>query len=74
MRIGQMIKNYRAEHGLSMRAFANLSGISPSYVSKLESDTQNKLSLTLCFNDLNSFHFGNCSPLCHFVWSIKNGR
>lgn len=47
MRIGQMIKNYRVEHGLSMRAFANLSGISPSYVSKLESDTQNKLSLTL---------------------------
>lgn len=47
MRIGQMIKNCRDEHGLSIRAFAHLSGISPSYVSKLESDTQNKLSLTL---------------------------
>ena len=47
MRIGQIIKNYRDDHGLSVRAFAQLCGISPSYVSKLETDVENKLSLTL---------------------------
>ncbi len=47
MRIGQIIKKYREENSLSVRAFAKKSKISPSYVSKLEADTDNKLSLTL---------------------------
>lgn len=47
MRIGQIIKDYRESNNISVRAFAKKSKISPSYVSKLEADVDNKLSLTL---------------------------
>lgn len=37
MKIGDYIKQYREEHGLSARGFASLVGISPQYVVNLES-------------------------------------
>ncbi len=36
MYIGELIKKYREEHGLSMQDFANLSGISKAYIGVLE--------------------------------------
>lgn len=47
MRIGEIVKKYRDEHRLSVRAFADKSGISRSYLSQLENDIENKRSLTL---------------------------
>ncbi|WP_290457656.1 LexA family protein [Faecalibaculum rodentium] len=47
MRIGEIIRQYRTEHGLSLRAFASQSNISPSYVRKLEMDVENKSSITI---------------------------
>ena len=38
MTLGQIIKNYRYEHGYSMEKFAELSGISRAYISLLEKD------------------------------------
>lgn len=37
MKIGEIIKQYRNEHGYSLREFAKLSGVSNSYISMLES-------------------------------------
>lgn len=36
MYIGELIKDYRMKHGLSMQDFANLSGISKAYIGVLE--------------------------------------
>ena len=36
MYIGEIIKEYRDKHGLSMQDFANLSGISKAYIGVLE--------------------------------------
>ena len=36
MTLGDIIKEYRAEHGISMREFSNMSGISKGYLSMLE--------------------------------------
>ena len=37
MKLGDIIKKYREDHGLSLRAFSYLSGVSNSYLSMLES-------------------------------------
>lgn len=37
MKIGEILKTYREEHGYSLREFAKLSGVSNSYLSMLES-------------------------------------
>lgn len=37
MKIGEILRNYREEHGYSLREFAKLSGVSNSYLSMLES-------------------------------------
>lgn len=37
MQLGDIIKKYREDHGLSLRAFSDLSGVSNSYLSMLES-------------------------------------
>ncbi len=37
MKIGEIIKQYRNEHGYSLREFSKLSGVSNSYLSMLES-------------------------------------
>lgn len=42
MTLGQIIKQYREEHDLSMSEFARLSGMSKSYVSALEKDRHPK--------------------------------
>ena len=36
MTLGQKIKSYRKDHGLSMQAFADLSGFSRAYIGQLE--------------------------------------
>lgn len=36
--LGTVIKNYRKEHGLSMQDFAELSGLTKGYISRLESN------------------------------------
>lgn len=36
MRLGEIIRKYRAEHGMSMSEFAKISGLSKQYVSVLE--------------------------------------
>lgn len=36
MTLGDAIKTYREEHGISLRAFARLTGLSPTYISYLE--------------------------------------
>lgn len=40
MRLGQMIKKYRNDNGLSLRDFARVSGVSNSYISMLETGRQ----------------------------------
>lgn len=47
MRIGEIIKQFRTENSLSLRAFAERAGISKSYIDTLEKDVENKRSLTL---------------------------
>lgn len=42
MRLGQIIREYREIHGMSMGDFANLSGISKPYVSMLESNKNSR--------------------------------
>lgn len=37
MKIGEIIKKYREEHGYSLREFSRISGVSNSYLSMLES-------------------------------------
>lgn len=41
MTLGEIIKHYRDEHGLSQREFAELAGISNQYVSLLEKGVNN---------------------------------
>lgn len=36
MNIGDWVKKYRKEHGLSMQAFGNMCGLSRAYISILE--------------------------------------
>ena len=36
MKLGELLKKYRQDHNLSLRAFAELSGVSNSYLSMLE--------------------------------------
>ena len=36
MRLGEIIRKYRSEHGMSMSEFAKISGLSKQYVSVLE--------------------------------------
>lgn len=38
MKLGELIKTYRKEHGLSMRAFARASHLSVTYISMIEND------------------------------------
>ncbi len=40
MRLGQMIRKYRNDNGLSLRDFARVSGVSNSYISMLETGRQ----------------------------------
>ena len=40
MRLGEIIKRYREENGLSLRDFAKKSGVSNSYLSMLETGRQ----------------------------------
>lgn len=47
MRIGEIVKKFRKERNLSVRAFAELSGISRSYINQIENDVENKRSLTV---------------------------
>lgn len=42
MTLGEIIKNYRVEHGLSMDAFSERSGISKAYISLLEKNKHPK--------------------------------
>lgn len=42
MTLGQIIKNYRQEHGYSMDVFAEKSGISKSYISMLEANKDSR--------------------------------
>ena len=39
MKIGEIVKKYREEHGLSMRQFAKLSGLSHAYIPLIERGT-----------------------------------
>lgn len=36
MKIGEWVKTYRKEHGLSMQAFGDMCGLSRAYISILE--------------------------------------
>ena len=36
MTLGEIVRNYREEHGLSQREFAEISGLSSGYISMLE--------------------------------------
>jgi len=40
MKLGEIIKSYRVDHGLSLRDFAKQSGVSNSYLSMLETGRQ----------------------------------
>jgi len=42
MTLGQFIKQYRDEHGLSQRKFAQLSGMTNTYISQLEKNKNSK--------------------------------
>lgn len=42
MKLGQIIKNYRKDHEMSMDKFSEISGISKSYISLLEKDRHPK--------------------------------
>ncbi len=48
MRLGQFIKNYRNEHGISMDEFARRSGISKQYVSRLEMNSHPTTKKMIC--------------------------
>ena len=47
MTLGDIIKQYREEHGLSMDAFARKSGISKAYISLLEKNRHPKTGLPI---------------------------
>lgn len=40
MELSEIIKSYRSEHGLSLREFSKMSGVSNSYLSMLENGRQ----------------------------------
>lgn len=42
MTIGEYIKHYREDHGISQRHFAEISGLSNSYISMLEQNQNSK--------------------------------
>lgn len=42
MTLGDLIKGYRIEHGISQREFAKMSGLSNSYISQLEMNSNSK--------------------------------
>lgn len=42
MKLGEFVKNYRAEKGMSMRSFAAASGLSIGYISMLENNRNPK--------------------------------
>ena len=42
MTLGDIVKNYRTEHGLSLREFSRISGVSNGYVSMLEKNEHPK--------------------------------
>lgn len=42
MTLGQFIKQYREEHGMSQRTFAKCSGLTNTYISHLENDRNSK--------------------------------
>lgn len=41
MTLGEFVKNYRAEHGLSVRYFASISDMSPQQIINIEKETGN---------------------------------
>lgn len=47
MRIGEIIAQYRKEHNLSLRAFAERTGISRSYINTIENDVDNTRAITI---------------------------
>lgn len=49
MTLGDVISKYRAEHGISMDKFAELSGISKAYISILE---RNRNALDYEYNSI----------------------
>ena len=55
MTLGDLIKSYRAAHGLTMQEFANLSGLSKGYVSMLEKNKhpQNKKKIIPSIDTFN---------------------
>ena len=42
MTLGDIVKNYRTEHGLSLREFSRISGVSNGYISRLEKNEHPK--------------------------------
>ena len=42
MTLGDIVKNYRTEHGLSLREFSRISGVSNGYISMLEKNEHPK--------------------------------
>lgn len=42
MTLGDIVKNYRADHGLSLREFSRISGVSNGYISMLEKNEHPK--------------------------------
>lgn len=42
MTLGDIVKNYRTEHGLSLREFSKISGVSNGYISMLEKNEHPK--------------------------------
>lgn len=48
MTLGEIVKDYRALHGISQRQFAKMAGLSHSYISQLENNmnTKNGLPIT----------------------------
>ena len=40
MKLGEILREYRKDHGLSLRDFAKISGVSNSYLSMLETGRQ----------------------------------
>lgn len=42
MTLGDIVKNYRVEHGLSLREFSRISGVSNGYISMLEKNEHPK--------------------------------
>ena len=54
MRLGEIIKKYRADHNMSMDDFSERSGISKSYISLLEKKSPPANRKT--YHPINSIH------------------